>query len=311
MTPSLFEGTDAADEYQLCNALGVDAASRMLKKHRDTFITWDDLRWIKHSGLNAVRVPIPHWMFGGYAPFVACVEYIDWLVDTTEKVGLYVLLDLHTVPGSQNGWDHSGQSGAINWDRPKNQDYMLALYQAVAARYAGRDHIIGLELMNEPHPSIRMKKLDHFYGDACKLLQSQMPELPIYVSDSYRPKSMRDQSCISQYGAGIDMHLYQAFDDADKALDFAGHIQKTRTEWVSLLEYMQQKTSVIVGEWSIALAARTFAGMDSLEHDAALRTYATAQQEVFSRAAGWFYWSYKTEQSPEWSYRSAVERGWI
>lgn len=311
MTPTLFEGSTGADEYQLCNDLGVDAMALRLKRHRDTFITWDDLRWIKQHGLNAIRLPIPHWLFGGFEPFVPCVQYVDWLVDAAEKQGLLVLLDMHTAPGSQNGWDHSGQSGAIAWDRPQHRNYFLAVMQAVVARYAHRSHIIGIELMNEPHPSIDMRILSKFYIRTCKALRAEQAAVPVYVSDSYRPQEMRDQACITQYNIGIDMHLYQAFDAADKQLDLQGHMQKAQIQWPDLIDHMQLKTPVIVGEWSLALAADTYNGMDQAAIDTALRQYGAAQLSAFRAAQGWFYWSYKTENSPEWSYRAAIEHGWL
>jgi aryl-phospho-beta-D-glucosidase BglC (GH1 family) len=31
------------------------------------------------------------------------------------KYGIRVNLDLHTIPGSQNGYNHSGRQGSINW----------------------------------------------------------------------------------------------------------------------------------------------------------------------------------------------------
>src|SRR5258706_4806342 len=53
MVPDIYRGTEAADEYSLCLALGDQAASR-LNRHRETFITPEDFRWIRDCGLNAV-----------------------------------------------------------------------------------------------------------------------------------------------------------------------------------------------------------------------------------------------------------------
>jgi hypothetical protein len=53
--------------------------------------------------------------------------------------------------------------------------------------------------------------------------------------------------------------------------------------------------------------------MDTETSNAAMRSFAQAQLDGFAAADGWFFWSYKTEADhmPGWSYRQAVERGWM
>jgi glucan 1,3-beta-glucosidase len=55
-----------------------------------------------------------------------------------------VLLDLHGVPGSQNGFDHSGRQGKLGWHTSKNNiDHSLRIIADLAARVKG-------ELMRTP-----------------------------------------------------------------------------------------------------------------------------------------------------------------
>jgi glucan 1,3-beta-glucosidase len=39
------------------------------------------------------------------------VQLLGWC----RKYGIRVNLDLHTIPGSQNGYNHSGKLGQVNW----------------------------------------------------------------------------------------------------------------------------------------------------------------------------------------------------
>jgi glucan 1,3-beta-glucosidase len=39
------------------------------------------------------------------------LKAIQW----ARKYGLRINLDLHAVPGSQNGWNHSGKLGSVNF----------------------------------------------------------------------------------------------------------------------------------------------------------------------------------------------------
>ena len=42
-------------------------------------------------------------------------EYIEWALDKFAEVGIKVLLDVHAVKGSQNGFDNSGKQTRLAW----------------------------------------------------------------------------------------------------------------------------------------------------------------------------------------------------
>ncbi len=79
--------------------------------HYDTFITEQDFANIAGAGLNWVRLPIGFWALETYAnePFLEGVawEYVLKAIKWARKYGLRINLDLHAVPGSQNGYNHS------------------------------------------------------------------------------------------------------------------------------------------------------------------------------------------------------------
>ena len=52
MDTSMFEGTTATDEYNLCKMLDTDEKLRRFKYHRDTYITKEDIGFIKESSLS-------------------------------------------------------------------------------------------------------------------------------------------------------------------------------------------------------------------------------------------------------------------
>jgi glucan 1,3-beta-glucosidase len=309
ITPSVFEGLMAKDEFSLCREVA-DAAQR-LEHHRKTFITEDDLRWIAKHGLNVVRLPVPHWLFGNVAPYHACIEYADWLIATAPTYGLSVLLDLHAAPGSQNGWDHSGKAGRIGWAEPINIERTLEVLGLLAERYKDAKALIGIELLNEPHPSLDHNLLVDFYERGLERIRQIVPDMPIVVSDAFRPRDWTKSPIAKAGNSMLDMHLYQAFDPADVKLPIHKHINKARHEWGELIAHVQQAIPVIIGEWSLGLDSKTFRGMDDFERDKALQAYGRAQLEAFDQAAGWFFWNYKTADRHAWSYRSAIARGWL
>ena len=71
MVPEVYHGTEVSDEYGLCLTLGSQATGR-LERHRETFITTEDFRWIRDRGLNAVRLPVGYWALEAPRPYVEC-----------------------------------------------------------------------------------------------------------------------------------------------------------------------------------------------------------------------------------------------
>ncbi|KAJ7481290.1 glycoside hydrolase family 5 protein [Mycena galericulata] len=100
-----------------------------LEAHYDTFITEEDIAQIAGAGLNWVRVPIPFWAISTWSdvgtdgtsevaePFLegVCWKYIVRLFGWARKYGIRMNLDLHTIPGSQNGFNYSGKLGQVNF----------------------------------------------------------------------------------------------------------------------------------------------------------------------------------------------------
>ncbi|KAJ7466517.1 glycoside hydrolase family 5 protein [Mycena latifolia] len=131
ITPALFQAYPSApDEWTLASLMRADGTLQAtMEAHYEGFITEQDIAQIAGAGLNWVRVPIPFWAVSTWAdvgtdgaqevaePFLegVCWKYIVRLLGWARKYGLRVNLDLHTVPGSQNGYNHSGKLGQVNF----------------------------------------------------------------------------------------------------------------------------------------------------------------------------------------------------
>ncbi|KAK0212093.1 glycoside hydrolase family 5 protein [Desarmillaria ectypa] len=123
ITPALYEKYDGAiDEWTLSTLMAADTAGgglQQLEDHYNTFITEKDFAEIAGAGLNWVRLPIPFWAVETWEgePFLpkTAWKYALKAFEWARKYGLRVNLDLHTIPGSQNGYNHSGKSGQINF----------------------------------------------------------------------------------------------------------------------------------------------------------------------------------------------------
>lgn len=111
MNPVLFEGTTAEDEYYLPRQLPREVYEARIKIHRSEYITERDFVTIKSMGLDAVRIPVPYFIVGDREPFIGCIKELDNAFNWAERYGLQILIDLHTAPLSQNGFDNGGICG--------------------------------------------------------------------------------------------------------------------------------------------------------------------------------------------------------
>jgi glucan 1,3-beta-glucosidase len=113
-------------------------------------------------GINHVRIPIGFWALGGLTADEPYVPSLSWTyllrgIEWARKYGIRVMVELHAAPGSQNGWNHSGRLGAINWingtDGIANAQRTLPYLQQLATFFSSPDYIHVapiMGLLNEP-----------------------------------------------------------------------------------------------------------------------------------------------------------------
>ncbi|MBS6232354.1 MAG: cellulase family glycosylhydrolase, partial [Sutterella wadsworthensis] len=151
MKPGIFAASGEADEIWLHRATESAELESLLTRHRDTYITEADFRNIAAHGCNLVRIPVPYFIFGDVSGHPGCIEYLDRAFDWAERTGLKILIDLHTVPGSQNGFDNGGISGVCKWSQePDEVEFELSVLERLAKRYGTRPGLWGIEILNEP-----------------------------------------------------------------------------------------------------------------------------------------------------------------
>ncbi|KAJ7478039.1 glycoside hydrolase family 5 protein [Mycena galericulata] len=196
IAPALFEPyPSAADEWDLTTLMRADGTLQAkLEAHYDTFITEEDIAQIAGAGLNWVRVPIPFWAISTWSdvgtdgtsevaePFLegVCWKYIVRLFGWARKYGIRVNLDLHTIPGSQNGFNHSGKLGQVNFlngimgiaNAQRALDYIRIIAEFIS-QPEYRDVVQMFGIMNEALMStIGREQLYSFYLEAYNMIRT-------------------------------------------------------------------------------------------------------------------------------------------
>lgn len=314
ISPDVYAGSQANDEYSLCTDLGKAKAADQIKRHRDTWITAEDFKWIADHGLNAVRLPVGYGVLEENPPFISGADTLDSAFAMAKANGLGVLLDLHGAPGSQNGMDHSGRSGTLGWHVSKeNIAHTVRIIEGLAAHCKQFDNLLGLELLNEPRWDVPLDILKSYYQDAYVAARKHLSkEVAIVMHDGFRSSQWQNFMHEPDYShVVLDTHLYQCYTDGDRKNDIHAHVEIAGLEWKRQLDSMQQQLPSIVGEWSCSLDPQSLQGLTGFSRDIAIRAYADAQLISFEVSHGWFYWTYKIASGGTWSFKECVKRGWM
>lgn len=89
-------------------------------------------------------------------------QALDW----AQEAGVFVIIDLHGAPGSQNGFDNSGRKGAIDWTTGDTISQTHAALDQIRNDHANHPAVASIELLNEPMgPSLNLGTIQQFYAD--------------------------------------------------------------------------------------------------------------------------------------------------
>jgi len=182
ITPKFFEevndgGDKIVDEYTYAQYLDPAVYKERMVKHWGTFYTREDFEKLANSGLSHLRIPIAYWYWDVIdgEPFPAPIEdqsdpnnalfYLKRALGWASELGLQCVLDLHTGPESQNGYDNSGRRGDIHWvdgSYPGNRgslDRTVSILEKISVTAKDwvdsgaitPETLYGIGILNEPH----------------------------------------------------------------------------------------------------------------------------------------------------------------
>jgi aryl-phospho-beta-D-glucosidase BglC (GH1 family) len=135
--------------------VGEDEGRRFWKTYRERYVTRDDIRFIKESGFNSVRVPFSYRLFVSDAAAAKLegegYRLLDDVIAWCNKEGLYVILDMHAAPGGQTGDNIDDSWGyPFLFESAESQELTVNIWRKIAARYRNEPTVIGFDLLNEP-----------------------------------------------------------------------------------------------------------------------------------------------------------------
>lgn len=174
-------------EARLEKLVGPSQAQQFWKDWEERFVTEGDFRRLSSQGFNCVRLPLNHRKISQVQPDGSVILLkqgllpVDRAVSWAEKHNIYIMLDLHTVPGGQNNLATvsdvpSSDTTPRLWTgktAQENQRLFVEIWRALARRYAHAASVGGYDVLNEPNLPRGVPK-------------SSLPRLYLQVIDAIR-----------------------------------------------------------------------------------------------------------------------------
>ena len=158
----LDSGFTPNDTYGVMKTLdsrfGVATEQSLINTYQDSWITDSDLDNIKNAGFNAIRVPVWWGQFYSLTDQSTtgwrsdAFRKLDAIVNSAGARGIYVVIDMHGVVGSQTNSDDTGQQNTdAYWSNGNFQGQTSFMWWQIANHYKGNTTVAGYDLLNEPN----------------------------------------------------------------------------------------------------------------------------------------------------------------
>ncbi|WWD06575.1 hypothetical protein V865_004668 [Kwoniella europaea PYCC6329] len=359
IVPALYEQyqtstPQAVDEYTLSQAMGQDLATKM-EEHYKTFITEEDFAAISAAGLNFVRIPLGYWAVETIEgePYLPKVSWTYFLkaIGWARKYGIRIFADFHALPGSQNGWNHSGKSGSVNWmygvmgiaNAQRSLETIRTITEFILQD--GIKEVVPMfGLVNEVMAkTVGTDVMQKFYYQAYKTIRDVTGYGTgngpiIFLHEGFLGVAAWEGFLNGADRVGLDQHPYLAFGD----INTAPHSEQAKTAcgWGGGTNDSMTNFGLIMGgEWSNAIndcglwlngvgstPSFSLAGNNCDEYDEWMNwtddfkkgvlSYTMANMDALQN---FFFWTWKIgnstvkgyQTSPQWHYRLGWEQGWM
>ncbi|TEA15934.1 putative glucan 1,3-beta-glucosidase D [Colletotrichum sidae] len=271
ITPSLFNYDSRLgiiDEYTLCKHLGARKAAEVLEDHYKNFVTEQTFREIADAGLDHVRIPFNYWAVETYDDdpylFRTSWRYLLRGIEWARKYGLRVNLDVHGLPGSQNGWNHSGRQGSINWlngtNGATNAQRSLDMHNRLSKFFAQdryKNIIAFYGLANEPRMTeLSVPDVVGWTEQAYKLVKQNGVKGIVVFGDGFMGLGNWQGRMTGHSDLALDVHQYVIFNTDQIVFTHKKKVEYACDGWTEQTEQSMDTSTgygpTLFAEWSQA-----------------------------------------------------------
>lgn len=270
ITPSLFNydtKLGIADEWSLSQKLGSDMP-KTLEDHYASFVTEQTFKDIQAAGLDHVRIAFSYWAVQIYDDdpylFRTSWRYLLRAIEWARKYGIRVNLDLHGIPGSQNGWNHSGRRGTIGWlngtDGDTNAQRALDIHDRLSKFFAQdryKNIITHYGLCNEPRMTfLAWSDVIAWTENAYKLVRKNGIKALVIFGDGFMGLDNWQGKMTGYDDMVLDVHQYVIFNENQIDFTHQEKVEYACDGWTKQAEESMDRSTgygpTIFAEWSQA-----------------------------------------------------------
>ncbi|MDD7795787.1 chitobiase/beta-hexosaminidase C-terminal domain-containing protein [Clostridium sp. 'White wine YQ'] len=267
----------------LTNRFGEEKAWELINLYQDNWWKEIDFDNVKKEGMNVIRLPFSYFeMLNNDGTLKeSAFKRMDWFIEESSKRGLYVILDMHGAPGSQNGKDHSGDitkpdKGDLfgNEENIKKTEF---LWSKIAERYRDNPWVAAYDLLNEPGGAVGTVQFE-LYDRLYKAVRAQDKNHVISIEAIWEPYHLPNPKIYGWENVLYQYHFYGWSNTGDSVAQ--SNFTDSKVPMVN--ELTNYNVPLLVGEFTL------FNNLQSWEY--ALKTY---------EEQGWNYttWCYKVTGS--------------
>ena len=160
-------------------AYGKEVKKEFFGEFRKNFLDENDFAFLHKCGVNLIRVPFHYGLFiDDEDPETFKEEGFIWfdrILEFCRKYGIYLMPDLHSVPGGQNpDWHSDNETGIPQfWKYYVFQKQVINLWKKFASHYKNEAMILGYDILNEPYLMDAPNVLDKFYQEVTEAIRKE------------------------------------------------------------------------------------------------------------------------------------------
>ncbi|GAA5860760.1 hypothetical protein JCM5353_008005, partial [Sporobolomyces roseus] len=257
-------------------------------------------------GINQLRIPTGYWAWIPTLegePYLNRTDiyqyYINRVLSWAYDRGMYAILDMHGVPGSQNGEQSSGHltttpsffGGDANTVSQVRSDEMIKAVIQFVETSPYRSVITGIEPVNEPRPYTdqQLQQLEDYFERSYQAIQASSWPVATIITEGYTNLTYWYDFAAKHATTPASLvmvdHPYPGnFPPQNNSADILSQVCAAGQR------YLNYPIPICIDEWSI---------YTGVKDQAFEKAFYEQQLVTWAWSAGGFYWSYKLQTSQQ------------
>jgi endoglucanase len=286
----------------MTRAIGAGPAAAFWDEYESVYFTDRDATYLAGLGFNLLRVPLNQNRFedqnnpGVYDP--VALARLDEVIRLCASHGIYVMIDLHAVPGGQSRqiYADSAWARAEFWEYADFRRRAADFWAFLARRYRDDDAVAGYDLLNEPNTEGRTALLTGWYRDVLRRVRAEDVSHIVWLESDDWGKHFQglEPDLLADPQVTVQFHAYPSFTfpiarltQYPQTVDGVRYDHAwLRTLWARHIAFARTKP-LILGEFGFSTREAKVDMMEAMAEDFVV----LCDEEGWS----WSQWTYKDQ----------------